>query len=224
MPVPRLIIACFLLFSIAAQASAQILVGDEFEPHEPIVAGLVDGAVPEGAEIQGGWSCDTIKFIQLTPTVVHIWAPPGEHKLSFRGAWVQSKSVELPSGDVIQALIGFGFIDNTATFRVGPSEPPPPPPPPPGNRWGVIIRESSQQTPSQAYLYQQLRQQLPPKRLYIVDPNQPHPSWLKYVQAARDSQNQLPVLVVVTDAGQIVESVPLPSSVADVRSKLGINK
>jgi len=217
----RYLVSVAIVLWFAASAAAQIVIPDRVDPHTPIVASLA-AELPEGAQIQGGWASDTAKWIAVSPTVIHVWAAPGTHAISFRGAWVQTRSVELPNGEVIQALIGFGFLDDTATVVVGEPEPPPPPPPPPGLRLGVIVEESQERTPQQAQLWLESRQAFEANRLYILDKDQSpsDQSLSNAVQAARDSRLELPVLVVLSEGGDVVRVVSCPGSVEQLKSEL----
>ena len=155
---------------------------------------------------------------------IHVWAKPGAHTLTFRGAWLATRSITLPDGEVIQAVTGFGFLDHAATFQVGdtiPPVPPVPPVPPPGTRVGVIVEETSQRTPAQAQLWLKARAAFEEKRLYLLDQDQlSGPYWSKIAQAVRDKNLGLPVLVVVTDAGAVVRVVACPTSVDALKTEL----
>lgn len=215
----RLAIAAIALLLSAASAwaqSGQIVCPDEVEPNQPIVATLAT-ELPEGAQIQGGWACDTAKYIQVDARTIHIWAAPGTHLLEFRGAWMQTKEVQLPDGQTINALLGFGFLDDHVTITVSgaPDPVPPPIPPTPGTRWAVIVEETASRVPSP--LRVQLRQQLDSQRLLIVDKDQQSQSLQKYVQAALASQSTLPVLVVVSESGDVIRAEALPGTVEGVK-------
>lgn len=221
------IVATLLL---AAAASAQIIVPENVEPHTPIVASL-QAELPDGAQIQGGWGCDdseTCKWIAVNPTLIHVWAKPGRHVLTFRGAWLATRSVELPNGEVIQAVTGFGFLDHAAEFTVGsddddedPQPNPIPPPPPPGLRVGVIVEETLERTVDQARLWLELRKTFEKDRLFILDQDQlVGPFWSKFAEAVRDSQLELPVLVVAAEGGQVVRVVKCPDTADRIKKEL----
>lgn len=130
-----------LVLLIATPCWAQINVPAETEPHAPIAATLAN-PIPEGAQVQGGWTLATAKFLPV-PDGIHVWAPPGVHEISYRGVWIKTVPVTLPDGTVVQVLQGFGFLDETATFKVtggGPDPgPDPPDPPTPGGKWQLML-------------------------------------------------------------------------------------
>lgn len=206
---------------LCAVCCGQITVPDKVAPHEPIVAQLT-ADLPAGAQIQGGWSSTTAKYLPTgDPKSVHIWAAPGQHQIAFRGAWVQTRSIEI-NGEQVQVLVGFGFVDHTASFTVGEDDDiNPPPPPPPGDRWGIVVEETTQRTPAQAQLWLQARQQFPLNKLLIIDQHSLAPSVAKYVSAAREANLPLPVLVVVSESGAVVETRSCPVSVSEIKRILG---
>lgn len=136
-----------LVLLIATPCWAQINVPAETEPHAPIAATLAN-PIPEGAQVQGGWTLATAKFLPV-PDGIHVWAPPGVHEISYRGVWIKTVPVTLPDGTVVQVLQGFGFLDETATFKVtggGPDPgPDPPDPPTPGGKYQLVFWYTEQQ-------------------------------------------------------------------------------
>ena len=134
-------LAFLAAFLAATLAHGQIQVPAETPAHEPIVAKLTN-PIPDGAQIQGGWTLATGKFLAI-PGGIHVWAPPGTHQIAYRGVWIQTVPVTLPDGQIVQVLQGFGFLDETATFTVkggGPDPgPDPPDPPPPGGKWQMML-------------------------------------------------------------------------------------
>jgi len=209
-----------ILAALTATSHAEIDVREQYEPHQPIVA-TVDASIPDGARIKGGWSCETAELRSCgDPNEVHVWAAPGEHVLIYSGVWVQSRDVTI-DGETFPVLVDFGQVDDRAKFQVGRSDPPPPPPPP-GDRWGIIVEETTERTAEQAELWLDLRQRLELNELLIIDQDSQSQSVRKYVQAAREANQPLPVLVVVSeDSGEVVEAIQAPDTVDGVLEELG---
>lgn len=194
-------------------AAAQIEIESAYEAHQPIVAKIGDARIPDGAKVDGGWRCDTAEIRPgQDASTVHIWAAPGEHRITYQGAWVQTVDKTI-DGETLPILIGFGFLNEQATFRVGPPPDPPPPPPPPGPRVGVIVEETTRRTADQAALWIRLRQKADRDQLKIVDQDLATDETRPYVQAARESGLPLPVLVVGSESGEILRVVPVPPTV-----------
>lgn len=212
--------ALIVWLTLCGVAAGQINVPANVEPYQPIVATLAT-PIAEGAEIQGGWEIPTAAMVQVSSTLAHIWAKPGTHQIAFRGAWLQTKNVELPNGETIQALIGFGFINETAVVVVGTPEPEPSPnpTPPPGPRMGVIIEETTARTTQQAQLWLQVRKTLP--TVYLLDKDQLRgPLWEKLGSALREKPVTLPVLAVLDGDGNVLRLVPCPVTVTDIKAEV----
>jgi hypothetical protein len=126
-----------LILALCSQAAAQITVPDSVDPHTPIVATLAS-PIPDGAQVQGGWSVTEGQFLPV-PGGVHIWAGPGKHTVAFRGMWIKTRPIEI-NGEVVQVLEGFGFVDEQATVTVGEDPgPDPPDPPTPGGPYQIML-------------------------------------------------------------------------------------
>jgi len=103
-----------------------------------------------------------------------------------------------------------------------PTPPPPVPVPEPGEKWVVLFRESSQQTPKQAKMYLTLRPQLEGKghNLLIVDPDQVTKGTV--LQAYLDLlEGDLPGVCLAAESGKILYSGSLPDNINDILQLVG---
>jgi len=134
----RTLCGILLCLAILSQAAAQIDVPDTVADREPLSAKLAN-PIPEGAQVQGGWSVKPGKWLPA-PAGIHIWpAGPGTHTVAFRGIWVKTRPLEI-DGETVQVLEGFGFIDESATVTVGEDPGPnPPDPPDPGGKYQIML-------------------------------------------------------------------------------------
>ena len=128
-----------------------------------------------------------------------------------------------------QAIVGEAIVSADAEATVGPPGPrPDPTPTPPGQRWVVVLRETSQATPEQARFLTSLRNSATQTyvdqknhKLLILDDDSVTPlgtpvpevqAWLKQLEAR---QIKLPALLVVDPsqpaAGGVLSAGSLPS-------------
>lgn len=199
-------------------ALGQIVVPPESEVHSPVVASLA-ASIPDGAQVQGGWTLPSGKLLPCGQSV-HVWAPPGKHTIGYRGVWIKTRPLVI-EGETVQVLENFGFIDETATFVVkggGPDPGPDPPVPPPSRRWALVVEESSQRTPAQSSLLVTLRSEYQ-GRLLIADKDTSAPKlqqWVSQVPAG----SSLPVLVIASTDGALIRVVPMPITVEAFRQEM----
>jgi hypothetical protein len=214
---------CLLgLVLLAAPGWAEIQVPPSIEPGRKIEAKVIP-TIPAGAEFQGNWlipGCDTEA---KGADGVLIWATSGTHSITFAGAWMQFEIVDIPQADgtvrKIKSVLAWGSVHETARFTVtggAPDPGPDPPPPSPGERVAVILEETSQRTPAQAVLWDQLRRAYPVGKLLILDDDLSTAK--KYADQCKLTQR--PVLLVVTSTGQLVREVACPASVAEVQKEV----
>jgi hypothetical protein len=214
--------ARFLIFlavlACCAVAWGDIEVKPQLEDHEPCVATITITGVPAGAKLRGSFAVSDGSYLPAGENTYHIWAPPGKHLLKATGVWVLSKDVTV--GDqTFPVLLDFGqyVYEKTITVGEGPSPnpfPQPDPLPTPGIRWAIIWEESSQRTPAQAALLQQVRKSSEQGKLFILDPSQLPPKWLAWQKVLPNNQ-ALPALMVIA-GDKLVRVVPLPSSAGEV--------
>jgi hypothetical protein len=126
-------LAFLAAFLAASVVFGQIDVPPETALHKPITARLTN-PIPAGAQVQGAWNLPTADFLPAVDGI-HIWAPAGTHKLSYRGIWIKTRPITI-DGQTVQVLEGFGFIDESASFKVGGGPDPGPDPPVPPNPGG----------------------------------------------------------------------------------------
>lgn len=217
----QLAAAIGLLFMASSLARGQISVPAETPDHVPIVATL-SAPLPEGAQVRGTWAVTDGDFLPVDHNTVHIWAPPGKHIVTARGVYVVTRLVNLPGeSEPVPILLDFGQYEYTAEFSVA-GGPPVPPPPPPGQRWAVIVDETSLATPQNRNLYQQLRRAFPTSRLLILDPDQLLPAFPLIARAvnAGPEKPSFPVLVIVGAAGDVLRTVEVPRSVDALKQEL----
>lgn len=210
-----------VVWLMASAAYAEIKIPAVTPIGKKIEAELL-AAIPVGAEVQGGWvipDCDTDLE---SPTRIQIWATPGKHEIKFQGAWMQFELVQIPQPDgttkTIKSTVGWGFINEAATFVVGEGDdpvPPPPPPPPPGERRAVILEESEQRTTQQAVLFQSLTLA---KKAEVLDDDQPSAS--KYLPLLPASMSTVRPVMLVMAGDKLVRAVPCPTSIAAVDEEL----
>ena len=213
-------------FLAATLAHGQIQVPAETAAHTPIVAALAN-PIPEGAQIQGGWTLATGKFL-AAPGGIHVWAPPGTHQIAYRGVWIKTTPITLPDGTTVQVLQGFGFLDETATFTVkggGPDPGPNPPPPPPVAKLGAVIIEDAENRTSLPYGQVQ-SMTLPDIRelaaqFRLVDKDNPSASLAAWIALAKS----YPWLVLHDVAsGRVVWQGPVPLTAPAMRELLKQHK
>jgi len=206
------------LVALAAVGCCKLVCGDiqidpQYDEHEPIVAKVTITDVPEGAKLRGSFSVTDANYLPAGPDVFHVWAGPGKHTVTSQGVWVLTKDITV--GDqTFPVLVDFGQYSYAKEFIVGDN--PVPPPPPPGTRNAVILEETDQRTPAQAILWDQLRKEFQPERLQILDDDLPQAT--KYLALSKITAR--PVLLVLTDKGQLVREVSVPSSVDGVVKEL----
>lgn len=224
---------CLLLLLIfTSTALGQIDIGREHKPHYPIAAKLTT-PIPEDADLQGGWEVsDKARFLECGRAVAHIWAPPGEHRISFRGAWVKTRLVTV-DGEQLPVLEGFGWVSESAAFTVlggddDEDDSPDPPPPPPDDGWGIIVHESSRISPHKAALFQRVRDRLHEKSrarpgLYIIDQHNRSEFTAPYLDIAQRSGLSLPVLIIVSrQPGVSPEIIKCPQSADEILRAVGL--
>jgi len=102
-------------------------------------------------------------------------------------------------------------------------DPDPDPQPTPGATWGIIVEETSERTPEQARVYSNLRQRVTLNQVLLLDQDKPGPAE-KYVQAAREADAPLPVLVAISADGEIVSVQACPMDVATILEVCGIDE
>lgn len=212
----QLLLDLWLALLLCAPVFADIEVKPQYENHEPIVAKVTITDVPEGAKLRGSIQIEGASYVPAGENVYHIWAAPGKYKIVATGVWVLTQELDV-GGQKVPVLVDFGQYTYVQSFAVGGGDdvvPPPGPQPPPGERRAVILEETEQKTPAQALLWQQLSKEFLPKRLEILDDDQP--SAAKYLPQAGSVR---PVLLVF-QAGQFLRAVPVPSSVEAVKAEV----
>lgn len=147
----RQVLLLLFLFPLAP-ARGQITIPDEVEPHTPLVAGC-DCTTPEGSEIRIRWTLsDGAEMIPVDNTV-HVWAPPGSHKITASVVWMQFEEVEVPMGKgvnpkKIRNLVAWDLQTFSKIFTVkggspgpgpGPGPDPDPDPDPPNGFEAKIL-------------------------------------------------------------------------------------
>ena len=207
--------ACVLVALLPGLASAQITVPSPVESHKPIVATLA-ATLPPGAQLRGAWNVTGAEFIEVDASKIHIWAAPGVHTVVASGVWVVTKDVTI-DGQTVPVLVDFGQYNYSAQFTVA-ADGPPVPPPVPGQRRGLIVTETAQQTPAQKQLFLELRKAYSDQLLPIIDRSHPP---VAYSAAVSACGNQVPALVVLAaDGVTIVRVVPLPATAEAVKQEL----
>lgn len=209
-------VAVLLLCSVSW---AQIDVPAESAPYKLVVARLTT-PIPEGAYLaDGGWevvgaSASVQADVREYGGEIVWTGPPGVYSVLFDG--VLLKDITFKDGDGNQVTIKsyLGRIKAKAMCTIKGSTPGPDPPAP-GNRRGVILEESKERTALQALLYDQIQLKLKGK-VQVWDDDQPGAQ-----QYARLTSNtSRPLLLVLSDTGQLVRAVPVPSSVVSVEEEL----
>jgi len=208
---------CLLL--LVSPLNAEIQVPPKSQPYKPIVITVQPANVPEGAQVRGSVVCETAELLPGPSNEVwHCWAAPGTHLVKASGVWVQTRNVQI-DGQTVPVLVDFGAYTESATFVVGEGvEPNPTPVPPPGERWLIIVEESSQRTAQQANLYNELRADKTAKIL-IADQHDSSELVRRYVAQIPDG-TYLPVAVVVDQSGKVVRIAALPDTVSGVKELL----
>lgn len=218
---PRILGACLALLLLTSPAWAEIQVKTKYELGEPITPTLTD-KIPDGAIIYGGWQVTAGATLEKCPccsTWCAVWVKAtGTYTVSFSGVWFTFKEVTL-DGEKVKVVTAMGQVDQKAAFEVAGSDPPPPPP---GERWGMIIEESSERTAKQAALYQQVRDQIKSPTVLILDKDQPGSAAPLVSQAIALKPGTLPLLVTVSSAGTVATVTALPDSLTAIKSQLGI--
>lgn len=207
-----LLVGCLALSS----ALAQITVPAQTAAYKPVVATLA-ATLPPGAQLRGSWSVTGGDFLEVDANTVHVWAAPGVHTISASGVWVLTKSVTI-EGQNVPILIDFGQYAYTTQFTIAAVGPPVPPPAPPGNRWALIVEETSIRTPQQAALWLQLRKAFGQRKLLILDQDNPSAAWGPFFAHAAGVAR--PALVVFAGDGAFVRAVPCPATVAAVQAEV----
>lgn len=210
-------LAVLFVLLLPALAPAQISVPANVAAHKPIVAKL-SANLPPGAQLRGSWNVTGGDFLEADANAIHIWAGPGVHTVSANGIWVLTKTVTI-DGQELQVLIDFGQYAYSAEFKVGGVVPPVPPPQPPGDRWAIIVEETSNRTPQLAALWLQLRKTPPASKLLILDKDHPAAAYKAYFSAA--AAVPLPALVVVATDGSVVSAAPCPLTLEAIKAEVG---
>jgi hypothetical protein len=215
-----ILILATLAWMICIHAKADIECKEVYAEHEPIVVKISVTNVPDGAKLRGSFAVSDAGYVEDDGTF-YIWAAPGQHTISATGVWVLTEDVVIGERTV-PILVDFGQYTYSKKITVGevPDPVPPIPTPPPGQRWAMIMHESSQTPPKNRNLFLQLRQEFQDSRLLILDQHQVPSEYLKVVQAVRESKVALPVLAVVSESGEVVRVVALPDSVEKVKQEI----
>jgi hypothetical protein len=219
-------LAFLAAFLAATLAHGQIDVPAETPAHAPIVAALAN-PIPEGAQVQGGWVLPTGKFL-VVANGIHVWAPPGTNQIAYRGVWIKTTPITLPDGTVVQVLQGFGFLDESAVFKVTGGGPNPPLPPTPGGPWQVMLFYQADQLDN----YPEAQRQLLTSRVVREQLNAAGHVFRKVVEAAALDQaatdgefaawfsavrgKPLPRLAIAPKDGGRVREFPLPTTLGEL--------
>jgi len=139
------------LANIPPSAAVITVSPETAKEHSPIVATL-NTEIPAGARVYGnGWVfSDGVQALAVSPTVMHVWAGPGQHTAKYNGVWVHTEQIEILDSSgakrTIESLLGMGMIDATASFTVeGGDDDPIPPVPVPGALSVLLSYESGDQ-------------------------------------------------------------------------------
>ena len=223
----RLVCTLLILLGVTPSLYAKIDVPDKVDRDTLVLATVEPSAIPPVAE---GERVQTTVLVTVsegadiwTPpnsATTAIVAPPGTYKITANIVWVKIKTVTI--GDqTFDTFLGLGQYQETAQFTVegeqGP-DPPNPVPTPPGEKWMVIIEESSKRTPEEANLYIKIRQSGVP-RVLIADQHDDSERIRQYVDLIPDGA-YLPRAVVVDKDGKLVTQVPLPGTIEGIRALL----
>jgi len=216
----RLLASCLAFLVLSGPLWAQIKIAPEHKDRAKIVASIGQ-SIPDGAEVKGpGFRCVGAQLWQPPGSnQVAIWAAPGEYLLTYEVMWIQVQAND--QGEIV--LVGWDWVKEEAPFTVtGKVDPPDPPPPPPGNRWGIIVEETQDRTPAQAYLFQQLRLRWPAGQAQRVDLKDQDLLPPTIAQAVREANLALPVLVSLdkTD-GSVVGVAKMPATLDGIAEVLG---
>lgn len=127
-------LALWLVLAAAGNSAAQIAARQRYAPYEPIVIEVEDQARP-GQTVNALWTVDApAKAIKVSPTVVHVWAPPQATAYAMRATvWItQRVTIPQPDGSSVDGDLLIGPPrDYDASFLVtGTPEPSPQPPTP----------------------------------------------------------------------------------------------
>lgn len=182
----------WLLFASMATA-AGIDLGEKYKPYEPIVATVEN----EATFYLWDWG-DTFELIEVgNGQTVHIWAPPGKHKIK-----CTLLTIDWDARTGTKEYLRATFVVQEGD---DPVPPPPPPPPPPVELTDVlVVYEREQQTAQQAVVLTGLRQYLQQTKLHwrLADKDLKDgstgktPSWFTpYLAAVSKSKLKLPALV-----------------------------
>ncbi len=241
------------LLLVAATARADIeLAKETFERDtDPITAALSVTGLPDGAKIRGTFTVSgraTVtersgyyipqvgpdgkpvldesgkQVLVPAPTEYFIDAAPGEHVITAQGVWVLTRDVTV-GGESFPVLVDFGQYTFTKSFVVSGGDDPVPPPPPPGTRWGLILHESTKDTPAQGALWVELRKTWQENRLRIYDKDELPPSQRAIMQSEPYRQyvakkGLLPALIVLTESAAVLKVVPCPDSASGIENEV----
>ncbi len=193
---------------------SRIDVNPQYAVHQPIVA-----TVQTAASIYVWDEPATFRAIELdNGRVLHIWAPPGRHKLR-----CLLLTVDWDKHTITNARV-------TAEFVVGMDIPPPPPPPPPppyAKLWGMFLYESDtlDDEPWQANIIasQKIRQLQSAKlNLDWVDvdvkdeANLPSPDLKPWIAEIVKRKVPLPQVLLVSEKGELIHVQAWPRTVDEV--------
>lgn len=124
----RFLLASAITFALAPIAWGQILIGEKFAAHEPIVASVSPPGDGIGQHIL--WQVSEPANVQEFGGQLAIWAAPGKYKIS--AAVMLTKRIKVGEEEV-EVLQPGSFLVYRAEFEVVGSNPPAPPGPvPPG--------------------------------------------------------------------------------------------
>lgn len=120
-------LAIFILWMLLpATAFGQIAASRVYTPYEPIVIHIQDQA-GEGQQVNALWTIDQpAKSVKVSPTTVHIWAPPRERPYAVRAmVWVtQRVQIPQPDGTTVEGDLLIGPPrDHSSEFIVSGAEP-----------------------------------------------------------------------------------------------------
>lgn len=221
--------AIVLLLLVCPKAWGQIegpaLVKDS--PPNPIEFS-VQAPMPPEAEFNGGWRLEAIEgegkgtIRQLaTPNTIGIWAQGGtKYRLTYSGFWLHL-GPEITVTDVngephkFRPYLGHGMFDFSHEFVVGKVDPKPNPLPPAGE-YAIIVEDVRNRPQWTGDLWQQLRQIYGLNKLLIVSKDSQAASLQKYLSQI-SSSDKLPVMFLLSAAGEIVSKVPVPGTVDGVK-------
>ncbi len=166
--------------------------------------------------------------------------PPDAIPFTVDGA-VAIHRIELTASPDGTGLLTIHFVKGNTIERVtytvtrgdGPVPPPPPPPPPPPTElWGVVIEETSEQTPEQGAVLAApaVRALFPESGFQIFDPLDagtpvaPPDDLKPYVERAMQSRAKWPLLFLVSPAGAVYYEGALPATIDAMKTLVGQHK